>query len=189
MIISGDDLVNVVKRHVKNYDEQNIGPVSLDVRLAPTILVGVPGVSSITRGPDGKIMYHGFEEVEAEIGSVFAMRAGYFYLASTIEYFEMPSHLAAKLFLRSSSGRAALDHLHAGLLEPGWYGTITMELAPVIDTEFVIGSRIAQVTFEMVSQPVRYTGSYNGQVGPTIAAGGMMATKVEGRVEGGLHDA
>jgi len=180
MIVSGADLVNVVERFVDDYDPRAIGVISLDVRLGDGLLVGVPGVSRISIDENGKPIYHGFTEEKHEIGDIVTLLPGCFYLAHTIEYFRMPSHLAGKLFLRSTSGRSALDHMHAGLLEPGWHGQITMELSPVVETQFRVGDRIAQITFELVSQPVSYDGNYNGQRGPTVAAGGVVAVRVGG---------
>ena len=179
MIVAGTDLVSLVERHVDDYDPHNIGVVSLDIRLGPKILAGSPGVSRIEL-ENGKPYYYGFTENTYAMGDVITLLPGHFYIAHSIEFFRMPSHVAGHVYMRSTLGRRAVEHLHAGLAEPGWSGHMTFEVTALVETQVVIGERIAQVEFVLTSQPVNYDGNYNGQVGPTIAAGGIIASQVKG---------
>ena len=57
----------------------------------------------------------------------FSFKPGAFILGSTLEYLEIPSHLAAQFAGKSSLGRIGLQtHCTAGFIDPGFRGTITV---------------------------------------------------------------
>lgn len=99
-------------------------------------------------------------------------------LASTVEHFVIPRTVACELKLKSTLGRLWLNHSLSGWCDPGFMGTITLELQNLGPTPFVLegGRRIAQLVFmAMESEPVIAYGEpgsnshYHGQVGTTRA--------------------
>ncbi|MCB1035286.1 MAG: dCTP deaminase [Acidobacteria bacterium] len=99
-------------------------------------------------------------------------------LASTLEYVRIPRNVACDLKLKSTLGRLWINHSLAGWCDPGFEGTITLELQNLGPEPFVLeaGRRIAQLIFiTMETEPeVAYgepgSGShYQGQTGTTRA--------------------
>ena len=98
------------------------------------------------------------------------------YLLDTEEVMEIPINVTGLLLLKSSIARAGIEHLHAGLFDPG-YGlgnpsTGTLEVINVTPYNLVIkkGQRLVQMAFFPTATPdkdYRFTGRYNGSVNPT----------------------
>ncbi len=110
--------------------------------------------------------------------SEFKLFPGEVLLASTLEYVRVPRNVACDLKLKSTLGRLWINHSLAGWCDPGFEGTITLELQNLGPEPFVLqaGRRIAQLIFmAMESEPeVAYgepgSGShYQGQTGTTRA--------------------
>jgi len=98
-----------------------------------------------------------------------------FVLCSSLETVTVPDDAVALLFSKSSTGRNGLEHLHAGLGDPGFCGTWTWELHNVAlwPIKLVAGQRLMQHIFiRLAAPPMRTyaeTGRYQGQQGPTPA--------------------
>ena len=98
-----------------------------------------------------------------------------FVLCSSLETVTVPDDAVALLFSKSSTGRIGLEHLHAGIGDPGFVGTWTWELNNVAPwpLSLVAGKRLMQHIFiRLVGAPMRTyaeTGRYQGQQGPTPA--------------------
>ncbi len=94
-----------------------------------------------------------------------------FILGSTIEYIELPSNLTAFVEGRSSYGRLGLFIQNAGWVDPGFKGTITLELfnASDVSIKLIAGKRIGQLVFAKLdtSADTPYKGKYQGQKGVT----------------------
>jgi dCTP deaminase len=109
----------------------------------------------------------------------FILHPGEFVLGQTIEWVELPDDLVARLDGKSSLGRLGLlIHSTAGYVDPGWKGTLTLELSNVANLPITLfcGMKIGQVSFERMSSPVeRPYGSpalgskYQGQKSPTAS--------------------
>ena len=100
---------------------------------------------------------------------------GKFYLLDTLEYLKMPENAVGELFLKSSSGRKGIEHLHAGFVDPSFEGTLTLEIemrAPWAET-IEKGQRLIQLKLESMAElpekSYKVTGHYNGQNTPTEA--------------------
>ena len=101
-------------------------------------------------------------------------------LGQTLEWVELPDDLVARLEGKSSLGRLGLlIHSTAGYVDPGWKGTLTLELSNVANLPIALyfGMRIGQISFFRMSSPVeRPYGSvelgskYQGQSEPTASA-------------------
>ncbi len=117
------------------------------------------------------------ELVSASAEEPFVLHPGEFVLGATIERIVLPSDIVARLEGKSSLGRLGLlIHSTAGYVDPGWDGTLTLELSNVANLPIVLspGMAIGQISFTMMSTPVdRPYGSpglgsrYQGQVDPT----------------------
>ena len=123
----------------------------------------------------------------------FILHPGEFVLGRTLEWVELPDDLVARLEGRSSLGRLGLlIHSTAGYIDPGWKGTLTLELSNVATLPIALyhGMRIGQISFFRMSSPVerpygtKELGSkYQGQIEPTASA--IHADASRGRPEGG----
>ena len=131
--------------------EDQYQPASLDLRLDNAWLV------------DGE---------ELIINDHYILEPGDFVLASTLECVELPRDLVARVEGRSSFGRLGLTvHVTAGFIDPGFKGTITLELANLGNRSIRLctGERVCQLCFELLDEPCLdpYNGSYQGQIGVT----------------------
>lgn len=90
-----------------------------------------------------------------------------FVLARTIESVELPSNLAGFIEGRSSIGRAGLFIHNAGWTDPGFRGTLTLELYNALPNAIAIpaGMRICQIVIAEARgvTPPGYQGKYNDQ--------------------------
>lgn len=94
---------------------------------------------------------------------------GRFALASSIEEFDMPSHLVGIVHDKSTWARHGLSVFNT-VIEPGWKGFLTLELVYHGNSTLHIpaGAGIAQVLFHQVMNPALYTGKYQGQADQPI---------------------
>jgi dCTP deaminase len=110
----------------------------------------------------------------------FILHPGEFVLGQTVEWVELPDDIVARLEGRSSLGRLGLlIHSTAGYIDPGFRGTVTLELSNVANLPIALygDMRIGQISFFRMSSPVeRPYGSkalgskYQGQSEPTASA-------------------
>ena len=107
----------------------------------------------------------------------FILHPGEFVLGQTIEWVELPDDIVARLEGKSSLGRLGLlIHSTAGYVDPGWKGTLTLELSNVAGLPIALysGMKIGQISFlQMTTAADVPYGSdglkskYQGQWGPT----------------------
>jgi dCTP deaminase len=113
--------------------------------------------------------------VEVKPDEAFILHPGEFVLGSTLERVAIPGDLVARLEGKSSLGRLGLlIHSTAGYVDPGWDGTLTLELSNVANLPITLypGMKIGQISFFQLSTPAdQQYGSagnkYQGQRGPT----------------------
>ena len=156
-------------------DPGQIGDASVDVRLGtrfhllrrtqdsgldPQTVVQ----SAVERGQD---------EVVVPIGEPLWLHPGQFVLGATLEYLRFPNDLAADVVGRSSWGRVGLLVATAVMIQPGYRGTLTLELVNHGDGPIALypGSRIAQLVVSPVLEPSKdsYAGKYTGSTGPEVS--------------------
>jgi dCTP deaminase len=119
------------------------------------------------------------ELVEISGDDPFILHPGEFVLGSTLERVALPDDLVARLDGKSSLGRLGLlIHSTAGYVDPGWEGTLTLELSNVANLPITLyhGMRIGQIGFERLTSPVeigygdeRLGSRYRGQTDPTAS--------------------
>jgi dCTP deaminase len=144
-------------------DVEQFGSSSVDVRLGPDLIVnsratGAVGFDPADRREFEKQIRGSQQYIRRPFGSAVYLHPGEFAIARTLEYVALPNGLAAEAVGRSSWGRLGLIIATATLVEPGFRGTITLELANVGTVPIVlyVGMRIAQLVIHQVDeqQPV-----------------------------------
>jgi dCTP deaminase len=119
------------------------------------------------------------ELVEITGDEPFVLHPGEFALGATYERVALPDDLVARLEGKSSLGRLGLlIHSTAGYVDPGWEGTLTLELSNVANLPIMLydGMKIGQISFQRLSSPVevaygdaRIGSRYRGQTDPTAS--------------------
>jgi dCTP deaminase len=119
------------------------------------------------------------ELVEIGGDEPFVLHPNEFVLGATYERVTLPDDLVARLEGRSSLGRLGLlIHSTAGYVDPGWEGTLTLELSNVANLPIKLydGMKIGQISFQRLSSPAevpygdaRLGSRYRGQTDPTAS--------------------
>lgn len=98
---------------------------------------------------------------------------GEFMLASTIEAFAIPDDVIAFAKDKSSWARQGLSAFNT-VLEPGWTGTLTLELVNLSKREIRLREAmpIAQIVFQLLDEPTAlpYRGKYQHQPAAPVPA-------------------
>lgn len=167
MILSDKTIREMLSRkelEIAPLDEIQIQPASVDIRLGNTFSVVEESCESVIR-LDSNIPYR---MIKAE---KYLLLPGQFVLATTMEYFKLPSDLTAFVEGRSSVGRLGLFIQNAGWVDPGFQGEITLELfnASRCAIELTTGRRVGQLVFAQLDDEAQnpYNGKYQGQRGAT----------------------
>ena len=168
-------LVNAGRIKFDPWDESLVQPASVDLRLGDTFRVFHNHRASAIdlRNPPKNLT----EEIKIEPDEPFVIHPGEFALGRTAEWVELPDDIVARIEGKSSLGRLGLIvHATAGFCDPGWKGTLTLELANLtrIPIKLYAGSLIAQLSFMTLDAPAlrpyghEQLGShYQGQVEAT----------------------
>jgi dCTP deaminase len=145
---------------VEPLEDYQIQPASIDLRLGDHFLkVDENSVESITL--DRPLSYVEIKRQEIVIPPQS------FLLAVTREFIRLPADITAFVEGRSSIGRIGLFIQNAGWVDPGFAGTITLELfnANRLPIRLAAGRRICQIVFARMdcaaSRP--YAGKYQNQ--------------------------
>ena len=132
-----------------------IGEGSIDIRLGPDIIVSPRATGATVFDPTDsgtfkKDLERRQKYVRRGVGDPFLLQPGEFVIGRSLEYLTLPADISAEALGRSSWGRLGLVIATATLIQPGFNGTITLELANVGDTPIMltVGLTIAQLTFE-----------------------------------------
>jgi dCTP deaminase len=136
------------------WDPAHVQPASVDLRLGDTFRVfHNHRVTSIDlREPPDNLT----EEVRVQEGDSFVIHPGEFCLGRTLEWVELPDDVVARIEGKSSLGRLGLIvHATAGFCDPGWKGTLTLELNNLtrVPIKLYPGLLIAQLSFMSLDAP------------------------------------
>jgi dCTP deaminase len=85
----------------------------------------------------------------------YTLYPGVFLLGSTVETVNIPPNMVARVEGKSSLGRLGLlVHITAGFIDPGFRGTLTLELYNCNQNPILLreGMRIAQLSFETLTR-------------------------------------
>lgn len=168
-------LVNEGRIRVDPWDESQVQPASLDLRLGDSFRVFHNHRASVIdlRDPPSGLT----EEVRIGPDEPFVIHPGEFCLGRTLERVALPDDVVARIEGRSSLGRLGLIvHATAGFIDPGWEGTLTLEFNNLtrVPIRLYAGLPIAQLSFMTLDAPAlrpyghEQLGShYQGQVEAT----------------------
>lgn len=127
---------------------------------------------TVIRGRSGGLTHAGYD---VHIRETMILWPGEFILASTLEYFVLPFDLVGLLHDKSSWARCGLS-LFNTVAEPGWEGTLTLELVNHGKSALTItsGDPIGQMIFMRLDEPTESpypeTGKYFRQPARAVPA-------------------
>jgi dCTP deaminase len=113
--------------------------------------------------------------IEVKKDEPFIVQPGEFVLGVTEEIIGLPDNLVARVEGRSSLGRLGLlVHATAGFVDPGFYGTITLEISNINRLPIALypGQRVGQFAFETMTSSAeipyhkKSCSKYQGQILP-----------------------
>jgi dCTP deaminase len=139
---------------IEPWDPSLVQPASVDLRLGDSFRVFHNyRVSTIDlRCPPDNLT----EEVVVAEDEAFVIHPGEFCLGRTLEWVELPGDIVARIEGKSSLGRLGLIvHATAGFCDPGWKGTLTLELNNLTRVPIMLYPRllIAQLSFMALDRP------------------------------------
>ena len=174
-------LVEAGRIVVEPWDPDLVQPASIDLRLGDSFRVFHNHRASAIDLRDPP--QHLTEEVKVTGDEPFVIHPGEFALGRTMEWVELPDDIVARIEGKSSLGRLGLIvHATAGFCDPGWKGTLTLELANLTRVPILLyhGLAIAQLSFMALDVPAERPygheelGShYQGQVDATASRYGQ----------------
>jgi len=136
------------------WDPAMVQPASVDLKLGRSFRVfhnhRLPAID-LAEPPQGVT-----EHVAVEEGQSFVIHPGEFVLGNTVERVTMPDDLVARIEGKSSLGRLGLIvHATAGFVDPGFSGTLTLEITNLTRVPIVLwpGKPIAQLSFMTLDRP------------------------------------
>ncbi len=174
-------LVESGRIKIDPWDPNLVQPASVDLRLGDSFRVFHNHRASAIdlRDPPS----HLTEEVRVTGDEPFVIHPGEFALGRTEEWVELPEDIVARIEGKSSLGRLGLIvHATAGFCDPGWKGTLTLELANLTRVPIRLYHKlpIAQLSFMTLDAPAERPyghaelGShYQGQVDATASRYGQ----------------
>jgi dCTP deaminase len=162
---------------IRPYNIDDLQPASIDLHLSTKFRVFTDNKYSVidpAKNQPGLTVLLNFKPNEP-----FILQPGQFCLGSTVEYVEIPTDIVAKLEGKSSLGRLGLlIHCTAGFVDPGFRGTLTLELSNISPLPIYLwpNMKVAQICFtELSSHVTRAYGDfqlkskYQGQSEPTAS--------------------
>jgi dCTP deaminase len=165
-------------------DDDQIWPASLDFRLWNTFKVYRNSRQTVI---DSKVWVDPdhVETLTIENWEQFVIHPGDFVLWVTLEKIKVPYDLVARCEGRSSIGRLGIIiHSTAWFVDPGFEGTITLEMTNINEVAVVLyaGMRIGQYAFQTVLWEVETT--YDKRIWSKYM---HQVTPEESRIENDLH--
>src|SRR3954471_21820380 len=174
-------LVDAGRIVIEPWEPSHVQPASVDLRLGDSFRVF--DNHRITAIDLRDVPANLTSEVEVAADEPFVIHPGEFCLGRTLEWVELPDDIVATVEGKSSLGRLGLIvHATAGFVDPGWKGTLTLELNNLtrVPIKLYPGLLIAQLSFMALDRPAeRPYGSpdlgshYQGQVAATESRYGV----------------
>lgn len=166
---------------IEPWDPALVQPASVDLRLGNSFRVFHNHRTSAIdlRDPPTNLTEH----VPVDDGQAFVIHPGEFVLGVTVERVAIPDDIVARIEGKSSLGRLGLIvHATAGFVDPGFEGTLTLEITNLTRVPIKLYPRlpIAQLSFMELDAPAEVPygrpelGShYHGQVEATESRYGV----------------
>lgn len=158
----GGDLYRTITARplVEPFTISQVEPASYDVRLGNEFMVFERDDTPYIDMADPK-------DITKKVirDDMFMLHPGEFILGRTVEVLSMPANLTARIEGKSSIGRLGLmAHVTAGYIDPGFIGTVTLEMACLHPLPVMLrpGQLIAQISFHEMKSPAKqpYRGRY-----------------------------
>jgi dCTP deaminase len=153
-VLSDKDIVSKLYQPDKGnlidpFDEKCLQPASYDIHLGESFrkYQGVTPIDPLDLRPN---------LTREIISNRLLIKPGEFVLGCTQETFNIPRTLVARVEGKSSIGRLGiLVHISAGFIDPGFNGTLTLELYNCNSSSIWLssGMKIAQIAFTQLTQP------------------------------------
>jgi dCTP deaminase len=139
---------------VEPWDPEMVQPASIDLRLGDSFRVfhNHRATAIDLRDPPANLT----EEVVVPPGEPFVIHPGEFCLGRTLEWVRIPNDIVARIEGKSSLGRLGLIvHATAGFCDPGFEGTLTLELNNLtrVPIRLYPALPIAQLSFMTLDKP------------------------------------
>ena len=154
---------------VTPFDESLVNPCSLDCLLGDEIMIESAQTPEMTTK---------LSIADTTKDDPFLLKPGQFILATTRETVTIPDDLSAIFMLKSSRAREGIEHSHAGFIDAGFSGTITLEISNVRQLHPLplwAGMKIGQLVFSRLDEiplnPYWQTGRYCGDQTVTPSKG------------------
>ena len=163
---------------VAPFDAANVNTASIDLRLGTSYRVPHSDWDEWLGNPLLRYQIQDAPQWGKELAIPergYRLEPGQFILCCTLETVAIPNDACAALFSKSSTGRIGLEHLHAGWIDPGFVGQLTLEFKNVAPWPITLqpGRRYMQmVVYDLTAPAARdysMTGRYQGQQGATPA--------------------
>ena len=139
---------------IEPFDPGMVQPASVDIHLGNSFRVfHNHRIQSIDLGNPPRDLT---EHVEISDDGEFVIHPGEFVLGRTHERVEIPDDIVARIEGKSSIGRLGLVvHATAGFVDPGFVGTLTLEIANFNSVPIVLrpGLFICQLSFMALDRP------------------------------------
>lgn len=155
---------------------ENIQPASVDLRLSRKFKrYRSDDATSCLIDSETGVPENLHEEIESDN---IIVRPGDFILGSTVERVKIPDNIYSEVKGRSSYGRLGIEvHKTAGVIDPGWDGHITLEIANSMPypVELHAGNRVCQITLHRMNTDAdpsygqKNDSKYQYQQGPTAS--------------------
>ncbi len=127
-----------------------IGDASIDIRVGNDFIVTRRGNLAKLDPATDDVREHRYQTKHyVNVGDCFYLHPHELVLAGTLEYFRLPTNVAATVTSRSQWGRAGLVIATATAVHPGFSGSITLELLNLGEVPLVLypGTPVAQIVF------------------------------------------
>lgn len=176
-LMAGTELLDLIERGVITALKDNVNAASIDIRIGDEILIEDSSTGGVV-DLDAKQSLNFIKVKIPEEGVI--IYPGQFFLAHSVEFFNLPDDISSEFVLRSTLARNGLNHMLAGFADAGWNGAqLTMEFKNETSFHSLLikpGMRVGQMKFfrhkDAGDLSYAKVGSYNGQTGATVAFGG-----------------
>ena len=181
MILSDKDIkAAIVSGRVKIETDQpelfqHIHASSMDMRLGNTFKLYEHSKFAVLDPKKPETLQGNMRTITIPNGDPFIVQPGEFVLGVTQEKITVPDDLVVRVEGRSSLGRLGIIvHSTAGFVDPGFSGTITLEISNLnrLPVALYPGMRVCQLAFEMMTSKadmpyhMKPGSKYQGQVLP-----------------------
>lgn len=130
-------------------EPRQIGPASIDLRLGSEFyFLRRASGAGIDPGENSQSQVEALHErMKLSLGERLWLHPGQFVLGATLEYLRLPVDMGAYVLARSSWGRIGLLVATAIMVQPGYTGTLTLELVNEGESPIALypGLRVAQL--------------------------------------------